>query len=184
MKYTNNEKTEMKESRFFSIFKHKEEEKYLREMHRSGWKFTRVSGFGTYHFEKCEPEDVVYQLDYNPETKKTLGGYIQLFADCGWEYIQQYSGYSYFRKPASEMNGEETIFCDESSRIAMMERVYKGRLIPLLVIFSVCLLPQFIINLTSGRYAVAAIIGCILAMYCVMFGYCAVSYYRKKNDEM
>lgn len=22
---------------------------------------------GLYHFEKCEPEDVTYQLDYNPE---------------------------------------------------------------------------------------------------------------------
>lgn len=172
-----------KEWKYFSIFNHEKEEQYLRDQHKLGWKFVKVTGFGIYHFEKCQPQDVVYQLDYNKEGLKNKPEYVQMFADCGWEYIQTYAEYSYFRKPAVDMYGDEQIFSDESSRIAMMERVYKGRLIPLLVVFSGCLLPQFIINLTSGRYVVAAIIGCILAMYCVMFGYCAVSYYRKKNDE-
>ena len=69
-----------------------------------------------------------------------------MFADCGWEYIQEYAGYSYFRKAVKEMDMEEEIFCDEESRLAMLERVYKGRLLPMLVIFSACLLPQFILN--------------------------------------
>ena len=92
-----------------------------------------------------------------------------------------YVGYSYFRKAVSAMNGDEEIFCDESSRLAMMERVYKGRLIPILVIFSACLLPQFVFNLTNGRYGLAVFMGGILAVYAAMFGYCAVHYYRKKN---
>ena len=38
-----------------------------------------------YVFEKCTPEDVVYQLDYknNAETSN----YFQIFRDYGWEYI-------------------------------------------------------------------------------------------------
>ena len=102
-----------------------------------------------------------------------------MFADCGWEYIQTYVDYSYFRKSAADMSGDEQIFSDESSRNAMMDRVYKGRLVPLLVIFFACLLPQFIMNLTNGRYGVSAVIGSILALYCVLFAFCAVSYYRK-----
>lgn len=79
------------------------------------------------------------------------------------------------------MKGEEEIFCDDSSRLAMMERVYKGRLLPLLIIFSVCLLPQFILNLQNGNYIPATFIGGILLLYVVVFCYCAVHYYQKKD---
>lgn len=170
-----------KEFRYFSIFNHEKEQDYLRDQHRLGWKFLKVTGIGTYHFEECQPEDVIYQLDYNPEGSAHKAEYIGMFADCGWEYVQEFVGYSYFRKPASEMAGEEEIFCDENSRLAMLERVYKARLVPLLVIFATCLLPQFVLHLTNGRFFLAAIMGGILAVYVAMFAYCAVHYYRKKN---
>lgn len=172
-----------KEWKYFTIFNHEKEEEYLRDQHKAGWKFVRVSGIGIYHFEKCTPEDVVYQLDYNKEGLKNKAEYLRMFADCGWEYIQDYVDFSYFRKPVADMNGDEEIFCDDSSRLAMMERVYKGRMVPLTVIFSACLLPQFVINLTNGRYAIAVLMGGLLAVYAVLFGYCAVSYYRKKNKK-
>lgn len=172
-----------KEWKYFAIFNHEKEEEYLRDQHKAGWRFVRVSGIGIYHFERCAPEDVVYQLDYNKEGLENKAEYLRMFADCGWDYIQDYAGFSYFRKPVADMNGEEEIFCDESSRLAMMDRVYKGRMVPLTVIFSACLLPQFVINLTNGRYVLAAVMGGLLAVYAVLFGYCAVSYYRKKNKK-
>ena len=168
-----------KEFRYFTIFNHEKEQDYLQDQHRHGWKFVKVTGIGIYHFEECEPQDVVYQLDYNTEGLKNKQEYVQMFADCGWEYIQTYVDYSYFRKSAADMSGDEQIFSDESSRIAMMDRVYKGRLVPLLVIFFACLLPQFIMSLTNGRYGVSAVIGSVLTLYCVIFAFCAVSYYRK-----
>ena len=58
-----------------------------------------------------------------------------MFHDCGWKYIQDYAGYSYFCKPVSEMNGEEEIFCDNASRLDMMKRVFQGRVIPLIFFF-------------------------------------------------
>ena len=155
----------------------------MRDQHKAGWKFIKVTGLGVYHFEKCRPEDVVYQLDYNQDGLKNKQEYIQMFSDCGWEYIQDYVDYSYFRKPAADMKGDEEIFSDESSRLAMMERVYKGRLLPLLIIFSACLLPQFVLAMTNGRYALAAIMGALLGVYIAVFGYCAVCYYRKKNEK-
>ena len=53
---------------------------------------------GMYYFEKCVPQDVVYQLDYNKEGLEHKDEYLKMFDDCGWEYLQDYAGYSYFRK--------------------------------------------------------------------------------------
>ena len=122
-----------KEFRYFTIFNHEKEEEYLREQHQHGWKFIRVTGLGMYHFEECQPEDVIYQLDFNEESKTNHASYVQMFSDCGWEYIQEYVGYSYFRKPVADMKDEEEIFCDESSRLAMLERVFKRRMLPVFI---------------------------------------------------
>ncbi len=175
-----------KELKYFSIMDHKKEEEYLRNMHRSGWKFIRVSGVGVYHFESCEPEDTVYQLDYNQEGLRHKDEYVQLFSDCGWQYLQDYCGYSYFRKPVSEMKSEnEEIFCDDSSRLQMMERVFKGRLLPLLVLFFCLLVPQFLLNIFVYRnYPIAVFYAVILLMYITVFTVFGVKYFRyKKNIE-
>lgn len=169
-----------KEYRRFSIFQHEEEQDYLREQHKKGWKFIKVTGLGIYHFEKCEPEDVIYQLDYNNDRDKTE--YIQMFDDCGWAHLQDYAGYSYFRKSANKMNGDEEIFCDDESRLAMMGRVYKGRLLPLLVLFFACILPQFVTNLSSGNYGIAIFQGGILGVYVTAFVMFAVKYYSFKKN--
>ena len=96
-----------KEFRYFTILEHEKEQEYLRRKGKEGWKFTKASGLGIYHFEESKPEDIVYQLDYNQEGLSHKDEYIRMFEDCGWEYIQDYAGYSYFRKPAAEMDGNE-----------------------------------------------------------------------------
>lgn len=177
-----------KEFRYFTIFNHQKEEAYLRQRHNEGWKFTKVNWFGVYHFEKCEPEDVVYQLDYNKQRTENLAEYILMFEDCGWEYLQEYAEYSYFRKPALEMNGEEEIFSDDDSRVAMMGRVFKGRMIPLIVLFCLFVM-NFVLawrsltytGLTSA-YIVMAIYGIIILIYIAVFIRFAVHYYRAKNS--
>jgi len=165
---------------------HEKEEAYLRDMHKNGWKFTHVSGLGIYHFEACEPEDVIYQLDYNQEGLSHKEEYVKLFSDCGWQYLQDYCGYSYFRKSAKEMNnGTEEIFCDDSSRLQMMDRVFKGRLLPLLVFFLCILVPQFILNVfVYQNYIMSSVFGGILLLYVAIFAAWAVKYSRyKKNIE-
>ena len=141
-------KTEFK---YFSILEWKKEEKYLREQHKNGWEFVSVNSIGLYHFKKCTPQDVIYQLDYNPESVTQKNEYVQMFQDCGWEYLQNYVGYSYFRKAASEMDGtEEEIFCDNASRLDMMKRVYKQRMIPLVCSFFLIIIPQIIMQSQVG----------------------------------
>lgn len=165
-----------KQIRFFTIVEHEKEQEYLRKMHKSGWKFVKASGLTVYRFEKCTPEDVVYQLDYNKEGLANKEEYVQMFRDCGWEYLQDYMGFSYFRKPASEMNGEEEIFCDEDSKNQMMVRIFKGRMLPLLVLFFCVLLPQFIFNISTQNDLIAAFLGGVLGLYLLIFAVCAVKY--------
>lgn len=154
------------EIRFFSVPQWKKEENYLRERHKNGWEFVSVSGLCLYHFKRCEPKDVVYQLDYNPDSLSKKDEYVQMFSDCGWEYLQNYVGYSYFRKPASEMGEtEEEIFCEDASRLDMMKRVFTGRMIPLLVIFFLIIIPQIIMQSridTPENHS-------LMVVFCIMF---------------
>ena len=151
--------------KLFSVVDWEKEQNYLREMHRQGWKFVRLTALGVYHFEKCEPEDVIYQLDYNADGLAHKEEYVQLFADCGWEYLQDYLGYSYFRKSASQTDGAEEIFCDDASRLQLLERVGRGRMLPMLVIFLCVMLPGLLCSIAQGEGVLAALLGIIVAVY-------------------
>ncbi len=159
-----------REFKYFTIFDYEKEQDYLREMHKSGWKFTGVSGLVAYNFEKCEPEDVIYRLDYNRDAEKNRAEYIKMFEDCGWEYLMNFVGYSYFRKSATEASPDEEIFFDDESKKQMAERVFKGRMMPLLILLTCILIPQFVLNLTvHNNYILAAIFGALFALYLVIF---------------
>ena len=170
------------EIRFFTIPEWKKEEEYLRKQHKNGWEFVYANSGVFYHFKKCTPKDVIYQLDFNPESVTQREEYIQMFRDCGWEYLQNHVGYSYFRKAASEMDGkEEEIFCDDISRLEMMQRVFKRRMIPLLCIFFTMIIPQIYIQTRFYRPEKHGILitFCILfALYLLLFIKFAIQYLK------
>ena len=172
-----------KELKFFSIWRYEKEQEYLRTMHKSGWNLVRITGIGVYHFEKCEPQDVIYQLDYNKEGLKHKEEYVKMFEDCGWEYLQDFADYSYFRKPASEMAGSEEIFCDDSSRLQMMDRVFKGRVLPLLILFSCVLIPCLIRDLYEKEYALVPLLAALIVLYLWAFIHFAIQYSRFKKKK-
>lgn len=174
-----NTKTEFK---YFTIAEWKKEEKYLREQHKSGWEFVSVNFLGLYHFKKCEPKDVIYQLDYNPESVTQKSEYIQMFRDCGWEYLQNFVGYSYFRKAASDMDGtEEEIFCDDASRLDMIKRVFRQRMVPLLCMFFLVIIPQIIVQSqfdTTVNHALLVIFCILLGIYLALFAAFAIQFWK------
>ena len=172
-----------KVTKYYSILAHEKEEKFLRDMHKSGWKFTKVTGLGRYHFEKCEPNDVIYQLDYNQEGLKNKDEYVKMFADCGWEYMQTYCGYTYFRKPANEMNSNEEIFCDNESKLQMMKRVYLGRMLPLLLILLALVIPTFIRLTLEHEYIFASIYSVFLLIYVYIFIAAGIKYKKLKDNS-
>ena len=142
--------------RICTIADYDREALYLREMHAQGWKLKEVSYSNLvvavkYTFEKCQPEQVVYQLDFYPMKKSERASYLQLFKDCGWEHITGFNGFSYFRKPYSqiESDAEFEIYNDAAGKLAVVKRILTMRMLPILLLFST-LLPVFL-KLLSGR---------------------------------
>lgn len=168
-----------KEFKFFSIVDYQKEQEYLRKMHQSGWKFVKVSFLCIYHFEKCDPEDVIYQLDYNQDGLAHKDEYVKMFNDCDWEYLQDYMGYSYFRKAASEITGAEEIFCDDDSRLEMLKRIFKGRLLLLVILFFLVLVPQFInCIITCKSILFTATLGIVIVLYIWIFSNFIFKYWK------
>ncbi|WP_173259370.1 DUF2812 domain-containing protein [Streptococcus sp. 5905] len=135
--------------RIFTIADYEREALYFREMHAKGWKLMKVSYsillfVVKYTFEKCQSERVSYQLDFYPMEKSERSSYLQLFKDCGWEHITDFNSFSYFRKAHSEIESaaEFEIYNDAAGKLAMVKRILRLRMLPILLLFS-ALLPVF-----------------------------------------
>ena len=130
--------------RIATIANYDREALYLGEMHAQGWKLKEVSYSNLvvavkYTFEKCQPEQVVYQLDFYPMKKSERASYLQLFKDCGWEHITDFNGFSYFRKLYSgvESDAEFEIYNDAAGKLAMVNRILRLRLVPVLLLLAI-----------------------------------------------
>ncbi len=156
---------------------------YLREMHAQGWKLRKVSYsillFAVkYTFEKCQPEQVSYQLDFYPMKKSERASYLQLFKDCGWEHITNFNGFSYFRKAHSEIesDAEFEIYNDAAGRLAMVKRILTMRILPILLLFA-ALLPifsKFVSGVSSFSWALFLIFiidGVLLIVFAIQISY-------------
>ena len=144
--------------RIFTIADYEREALYFREMHAKGWKLRKVSYsillFAVkYTFEKCHPEQVSYQLDFYPMEKSDRVSYLQLFKDCGWEYITDFNSFSYFRKVRSkiESNAEFEIYNDAAGKLAMVNRILRLRLVPVLLLLAINI--PFLLNLLNRSKA-------------------------------
>lgn len=175
-----------KQFKYFSLAQYKQEQDYLQKMHRNGWKLTHISCLSVYHFEKCTPEDVVYQLDFQTEVTDQ-SEYIQMFQDCGWEYLLDCVGYSYFRKPVAEMDGPEEIFCDDESRLDMMRRIYKKRMVPLIIMFFCCIIPQLLRTIANAKESsldrsLSILFVVAFMLYIVSFVTFGIQFFQYKRD--
>ena len=165
--------------RIFTIADYDREALYFREMHAKGWKLRKVSYsillFAVkYTFEKCQPEQVSYQLDFYPMKTSEKTSYLQLFKDCGWERITDFNGFSYFRKAHSEIgsDAEFEIYNDATGKLDMVHRILRLRLLPVLFFLSM-LIPLFLKLLNerdvfSGLVFLLAIIDCVLLIVFVI----------------
>ena len=131
-------------NRIVTIADYDREALYLRKMHAEGWKLKEVSYSNLvvavkYTFEKCHPEQVSYQLDLYPMKKSERASYLQLFKDCGWEHITDFNSFSYFRKAHSEIesDAEFEIYNDAAGKLAMVNRILRLRLVPVLLLLAI-----------------------------------------------
>ncbi|MDD6037250.1 MAG: DUF2812 domain-containing protein [bacterium] len=170
--------------KFFTVPQYRKEEEYLSEMHEKGWRLTGITFPGFYHFEECTPAHGTYRLDYNPDSTKNHEEYVQLFDDCGWKYLFDFVGYSYFFKEGDSYADNEEIFCDDESRLEMMKRVFKGRVLPLIIIFGCTFVPQFLMNSIGygggsiAQQVLASTMLGLAAVYLLLFASFSIQFYQ------
>lgn len=168
--------------RFYTIADFKEEEIWLRQEHRNGWKLTKMTPPFFFKFEKCEPEDVIYRLDFKNSSGN--GDYFQMFADYGWEYVASCLGWLYFRKPAEEAEEEidGEIFSDNATKIDMITHIMKVRMLPCLVILLCCVLPNVYLIFEEGAgIGLTVFLSVLLISYLYLIVYCGLKLVRLKK---
>lgn len=167
----------------WTIADYNEEELWLRELHKSGWKLSKMVPPCLFYFEKCQPEDVIYRLDYKQNNGS--GDYIEMLADFGWEYVGKCVGWIYVRKPASAVENENDgeLFSDDQSRIDRVESLCKTRILPLCVIFLCSVLPNFVkIYEGSHGYFFTVFWGIMFALYSFLLVYCGVKLKKLRRE--
>ena len=165
--------------RFFTIADYEEEEKWLRDQHRNGWKLVGMTIPCFYMFESCEPADVIYRLDFKDSTEDNE--YMGMLRDFGWEYCGKCAGWLYFRKDADDIESQEEgeLFSDNASKAELVSHVIKTRMLPLCTIFFCCVIPNFLRFLAGDSQSVIDIVfgivfGILFVVYAFLISYCGI----------
>lgn len=95
----------------------------------------------------------------------------------GWEYLMDFNGYCYFRKPMAMMQQKEEIFCDDTSRLEMMQRIFYGRIIPLIAIFCCLIINGYMSTIEHGAHRLTIVFAVLMVLYMVIFLQFAVKYF-------
>ena len=180
--------------RIATIADYDREALYLRKMHAEGWKLKEVTYSNLivavkYTFEKCQPEQVSYQLDFYPMKKSERASYLQLFKDCGWEHITNFNGFSYFRKVHSEIesDAEFEIYNDAAGKLAMVKQILTRRMFPILLLF-LALLPVFSKFVTGGSsfswemFLIVITDGVLLIVFAIQISYILWRLFQKWKE--
>lgn len=175
--------------RFFTIADYIEEEEWLREQHKEGWKVVKFTPPCFYLFESCQPDDVIYRLDF--KNSEETPEYMQMCRDFGWENIAKSLGWLYFRKPASSLTSpdEGELFSDAESKADMISHIVRSRMLPLVCIFFCCVMPNLLRIIfrdycSAGDIVLAFLFGILFAVYLYLFIHCGRKLRKlKKNCE-
>jgi len=162
--------------KFFTLFEYEEEEAFLEKQHKEGWKVVNFKLPGFYKFEKCQPEDMTYRIDFTNENSSKNAEYQQMFADNGWNFLWSVNGFSIFRKEgASASEGKNEIFTDNESKLQMLKKIHQRRLLPLITIFLCAVLPNFVKGIngefgnSTGDMVITVFFGVMFILYSYVF---------------
>lgn len=109
-------------------------EDWLQQMARQGLHLHKVGLLRCWFvFRRGAPAEMIYRLDF--QARRTKPDYFQLFADAGWEHVDQVLGWQFWRAPVRAVRTPE-IFTDVESRIRKYQR--------LIWLFAFAWLPFFI----------------------------------------
>ncbi|MCK4050308.1 DUF2812 domain-containing protein [Streptococcus suis] len=163
------------EIHFFFLPDFEKEEVYLAEHHRQGWKFQKNKFGFFYIFEKCLPEEVIYQLDFKPNGQDKEE-YLQMFADYGWEYVGDCNHFSYFRK--NESLGEVELYSDRQSKLEMIDRIITRQFLLATSLFVFFILLFYVLKLPAVMIGMAMVDIPVL-LYCSIGLMCLRQKYKE-----
>ncbi|MCH4014919.1 MAG: DUF2812 domain-containing protein [Solobacterium sp.] len=73
--------------RGYFLTDYEDKEKWLHEMNRQGWQLTAAPFPYFYRFEKTEPQDIIWRLEFHPEAENRED-YISMAEDYGWRCLK------------------------------------------------------------------------------------------------
>lgn len=75
-----------------------QEEEWLNDMAKKGWAFQRTNGV-IYRFQRCEPEEFIYQIDFDEKkSKEGVGDYVAFRSSCGDQFVHQWKRKIYWKR--------------------------------------------------------------------------------------
>jgi hypothetical protein len=113
--------------RLFFVWEEDKEERWLEEMASQGWHL--IHGGLRFVFERGEPAQIRYRLDYRRRFPQGEGEYFTMYRDAGWEHICDFKQWHYFRSPAA--TGAPDIYTDIESRVEMYRQIQRALVIVL-----------------------------------------------------
>ena len=156
--------------RIFTILDLDKEEEYLHEMHLKGWEF-KANRFGLFHFEQCQPDDVMYRV-WNTSYLRKNEMVLQSIKDRGWEFVENCS-YTVFRKATCDVDLNDQYFMDNRLQWADV----KSRL----RISTVSISGGLVICMSLFRESLSRSFFIIFVLYALMISYLIYSFYRLKK---
>ena len=147
----------------YGAWQDEKEECWLRRMAREGWRLRDVN-FMVYTFDRAEPADFVYRMDYQVLAKKDRAEYESLFRAAGWELVCGFANWKYFRTPA-KADSNPDIFSDTESRLHKYRRLALS-LIALLMVQNTWLMTR-VLRRDGGPPLVVSIFWAVLMAFWV-----------------
>ena len=116
-----------------------------------------------------------------------------MLTDFGWENCGRCMGWVYWRRSAAETEneGESELFTDDAGRLDMVKKVVQTRMLPLLLIFFACVLPNLFraldgdIYYGAGGFASGFFLGFFAVMtvvYLYLFLHCGTKLRRMRRE--
>ena len=117
--------------RFFTADNYEKEEIFLTQMASRGWHFSGFA-FIFYHFEKGQPRNDIYKLDFRKTQMEDKENYLQIHQDLGWDNVYEFKVFNgvweYFRRDGNLENSDDKVqdqelFTDKESLIELLTRM-------------------------------------------------------------
>lgn len=116
-------KTNLQKIKWFWAWQDDKREQWLTQMSLAGWHLDSISRLGlAFNFVEGKPCEYSYQLDFRPEKGGKIEEYLAFIEDSGWEHIESYADWHYFRKPNDTGESKE-FFSDFESKLEKYKRL-------------------------------------------------------------